>query len=225
VSFETPNTRPPRSLARWNARGDPTHEHARTGCVYTRPRHRLFGKRAGEETPRNGDQAFLSAQPHAGGPSSMPTASHSLSRSLWNAHAVERHSAITNRRFRGETFVNCKITRVAAIARGYPDCLISASSTRSETGAHARDAVLEGQVGIRPQGPARKRRSAATGEAHRAGVVEACFHTSTPIAWPRRRDGEQGCCRRDRRVMVALRRFVSAADRSSTCCSAIPPKA
>jgi GDPmannose 4,6-dehydratase len=106
---------------------------------------------------------------------------------------------------RGETFVTRKITRaVAAIERGYQDCLYLGNLDAQRDWGHARDYV-EGMWRILQQDEPDDY-VLATGETHtvREFVELAFHHIGRPIAWRGDGDGEQGCCRRTGRVMVAI---------------------
>src|SRR5450432_1770609 len=98
---------------------------------------------------------------------------------------------------RGETFVTRKITRaVAAIERGYQDCLYLGNLDAQRDWGHARDYV-EGMWRILQQDQPDDY-VLATGETHTVReFVELAFHQiGRPIAWRGGGDDEQGCCRR-----------------------------
>lgn len=106
---------------------------------------------------------------------------------------------------RGETFVTRKITRaVAAIERGFQECLYLGNLDAKRDWGHARDYV-EGMWRIvqqeRPDDYV-----LATGETHtvREFVELAFHHIDRPIVWRGAGDGEQGCCKRTGRVLVAV---------------------
>jgi GDPmannose 4,6-dehydratase len=106
---------------------------------------------------------------------------------------------------RGETFVTRKITRaVAAIERGYQDCLYLGNLDAQRDWGHARDYV-EGMWRILQQ-DVPDDYVLATGETHtvREFVELAFHHIGRPIAWRGDGDDEQGCCRRTGQVMVAI---------------------
>jgi GDPmannose 4,6-dehydratase len=106
---------------------------------------------------------------------------------------------------RGETFVTRKITRaVAAIERGYQDCLYLGNLDAQRDWGHARDYV-EGMWRILQQDQPDDY-VLATGETHTVReFVELAFHQiGRPIAWHGGGDDEQGCCRRTGRVLVAI---------------------
>ena len=106
---------------------------------------------------------------------------------------------------RGETFVTRKITRaVAAIERGFQDCLYLGNLDAQRDWGHARDYV-EGMWRILQQDEPDDY-VLATGETHtvREFVELAFHHIGRPIAWRGDGDNEQGCCRRTGRVMVAI---------------------
>ena len=106
---------------------------------------------------------------------------------------------------RGETFVTRKITRaVAAIERGYQDCLYLGNLDAQRDWGHARDYV-EGMWRILQQDEPDDY-VLATGETHtvREFVELAFHHIDRPIAWRGNGDDEQGCCRRTGRVLVAI---------------------
>src|SRR4030088_1226339 len=106
---------------------------------------------------------------------------------------------------RGETFVTRKITRaVAAIERGWQDRLYLGNLDAKRDWGHARDYV-EGMWCILQQDTPDDY-VLATGETHtvREFVELAFHHIDRPIAWRGDGDGEQGCCRRTGRVLVAI---------------------
>src|SRR5216683_100508 len=106
---------------------------------------------------------------------------------------------------RGETFVTRKITRaVAAIERGYQDCLYLGNIDAKRDWGHARDYV-EGMWRILQQDEPDDY-VLATGETHTVReFVELAFdQIGRPIAWHGGGDDEQGCCRRTGQVLVAI---------------------
>ena len=106
---------------------------------------------------------------------------------------------------RGETFVTRKITRaVAAIERGFQDCLYLGNLDAQRDWGHARDYV-EGMWRILQQDEPDDY-VLATGETHTVReFVELAFHQiGRPIVWRGDGDEEKGCCRRTGRVMVAI---------------------
>ena len=106
---------------------------------------------------------------------------------------------------RGETFVTRKITRaVAAIERGFQDCLYLGNLDAQRDWGHARDYV-EGMWRILQQDEPDDY-VLATGETHTVReFVELAFRQiDRPIVWRGDGDDEQGCCRRTGRVMVAI---------------------
>src|SRR4030081_800187 len=106
---------------------------------------------------------------------------------------------------RGETFVTRKITRaVAAIERGYQDCLYLGNLDAQRDWGHARDYV-EGMWRILQQ-DVPDDYVLATGETHtvREFVELAFHHIGRPIAWRGDGDDEQGCCRRTGQMVVAI---------------------
>ena len=106
---------------------------------------------------------------------------------------------------RGETLVTRKITRaVAAIERGYQDCLYLGNLDAQRDWGHARDYV-EGMWRILQQ-DVPDDYVLATGETHtvREFVELAFHHIGRPIAWRGDGDDEQGCCRRTGQMMVAI---------------------
>src|ERR687898_868373 len=106
---------------------------------------------------------------------------------------------------RGETFVTRKITRaVAAIERGYQERLYLGNLDAKRDWGHARDYV-EGMWCILQQDQPDDY-VLATGETHTVReFVELAFNQiGQPIEWRGEGDGEQGCCRRTGRVLVAI---------------------
>jgi len=106
---------------------------------------------------------------------------------------------------RGETFVTRKITRaVAAIERGYQECLFLGNLDAKRDWGHARDYV-EGMWRILGQ-DVPDDYVLATGETHTVReFVELAFgEIGRTIEWHGSGDGEQGRCRRTGNVLVAL---------------------
>ncbi len=106
---------------------------------------------------------------------------------------------------RGETFVTRKITRaVAAIERGYQERLFLGNLDAQRDWGHARDYV-EGMWRILQQEEPDDY-VLATGETHTVReFVEVAFEQiGRTIEWRGKGDGEQGCCRRTGKVLVAI---------------------
>ena len=116
---------------------------------------------------------------------------------------------------RGETFVTRKITRaVAAIERGYQDCLYLGNLDAQRDWGHARDYV-EGMWRILQQDAARRLRAGDRRDAHRARVRRARLPSDRPAhrlarRWRRR----TGLLPAHRPGDGGDRRFLPAADRS-----------
>lgn len=106
---------------------------------------------------------------------------------------------------RGETFVTRKITRaVAAIERGYQECLYLGNLDAKRDWGHARDYV-EGMWRILQQDQPDDY-VLATGETHTVReFVELAFRQiGRSIEWRGTGEDEQGCCGRTGEVLVAL---------------------